>query len=59
MFTGTTGTVEIAEGLHEGRKELKELREKEEDPERERKSHKKGRRKTKSFQDTKVRGGIF
>lgn len=59
MFTGTTGRAEIAEGLHEGRKDLKELREKEEEPERERTSHKKGRKKTKSFQDTKVRGGIF
>ena len=34
MFIGATGTVEIAKGLHEGRKELKEWRGKEEESEK-------------------------
>lgn len=57
MFIGATGTVEIAKGLHEGRKELKEWRGKEEESEKERAIER--RRRTKSFQDTKIRGGVF
>lgn len=50
MFIGATGTVEIAKGLHEGRG-------KEEESEKERAIER--RRRTKSFQDTKIRGGVF
>lgn len=55
MFMGATGIAEIAKGSREGRKESRGKGRNQKG----RESLKRDRRATKSFRDTKVRGGVF